>query len=257
MATTTTTNGKVSFAKAAPKAVVTPAAPKPVAVAQPAPTPAPEPAPAAGGFVVGSGGSSITPLEAGVYHGVLVGIYDLGTQASTYLGVESQKRKGVLLWELVGLRISGQDPQTGEAWDRPRTISKRYTLSMGDKAALRRDVEAVRGSRMTKEDAGKFDLSSLLGLNAQLQVTQRVVDGKTYVDIQSVMALMKGQPQAEGETPAGWFHFGAVQEGSTIDQTLFPESMPKWAIEKAMTSPEWVALGGQPPAVDPMDAIGG
>ena len=254
----TTTNGKVSFAKATPKAAPAPAPAAPKAAPKPMTAPPPAPAPAAsGGFVVGSGGSSIAPLEAGVYHGVLVGIYDIGTQNSTYLGVESQKRKGVLLWELVGLTISGTDPQTGEAWERPRTISKRYTLSMGDKAALRRDVEAVRGSRMSKEDAGKFDLSSLLGLNAQLQVTQRVVDGKTYVDVQSEMALMKGQPQAEGETPTAWFHFGAVPEGSVIDQTLFPEAMPKWAIEKAMSSPEWVALGGQPPAADPMDAVGG
>lgn len=250
-----TTNGKVSFARATPTAKPATAAP---AAQKAAHTPAPQPAPATGGgFVVGSGGSTIAPLEAGVYHGVLVGVYDIGTQSSTYLGVESQKRKGILLWELVGLRSSGTDPQTGEAWDRPRTISKRYTLSMGDKAALRRDVEAVRGSRMSKEEAGKFDLSSLLGMNAQLQVTQRAVDGKTYVDIQSVMALMKGQASVEGETPAGWFHFGAVPEGATIDQTLFPEAMPKWAIEKAMTSPEWVALGGQPPAADPMDAVGG
>jgi hypothetical protein len=251
-----TTNGKVSFARATPTAKT---APKPAAPAQaPSPAPTAPTAPvASGGFVVGAGGSTITPLEAGVYHGVLVGIYDLGTQDSTYLGQVSQKRKGVLLWELVGVRISGTDQQTGEAWDRPRTLSKRYTLSMGDKAALRRDVEAVRGKRMTKEEAASFDLSSLLGLNAQLQVTQRTADGKTYSDIQSVMALMKGQAQADAETESAWFHFGAIPEGAVLDATIFPEPMPNWAREKAMLSPEWVALGGQPPATDPMDAVGG
>jgi hypothetical protein len=206
---------------------------------------------------VGAGGSSIPPLEAGVYHGVLVGIYDIGTQTSTYLGQESQKRKGVVVWELVGQRISGTDPQSGEAYDRPRTLSSRYTLSMGDKAKLRRDVEAVQGKRMSREEAAKFDLSSLLGMNAQLQITLREVDGKTYTDIQSVMALMKNQPQVEPETTPAWFHFGAVPEGAAMDSSLFPESTPKWVMEKAMLSPEWVAAGGQPPPADPMDAIGG
>jgi len=248
-------NGKVSFARATAKPTA------PTATAQPAPKAAPaptaEPAPASKGFVVGAGGSSIPPLEAGVYHGVLVGIYDIGTQTSTYLGKESQKRKGVVVWELVGLRISGTDPQTQEAYDRPRTLSSRYTLSMGDKSKLRRDVEAVKGKRMTRDEAAAFDLSSLLGLNAQLQITLREVDGKTYTDIQSVMALMKGQTPVEPETTPAWFHFAAVAPGSVMDISLFPESTPNWIMEKAMTSPEWIALGGEPPAADPMDSVGG
>jgi hypothetical protein len=191
--------------------------------------------------------------------GVLVGIYDIGTQDSTYLGKVTKKRKGILIWEIVGERISGTDQSTGEEWDRVRTLSKRYTLSMGDKAALRRDVEAVRGSRMTKEEALKIDNSTQLGHNAQLQITQRQEGEKVYNDIHTMMATMKGHVDVEPENPCGWFHFScvAVEEGGAPDASVFPESMPKWAIEKAMTSPEWVALGGQPPAVDPMDAIGG
>ncbi len=256
----TGTNGKVSFARANPKAAQ-------AAQAAAAPAPSPTTAPAnpaqadkpvvSGGFVVGAGGTPIAPIEAGVYHGVLVGIYDIGTQPSTYLGQETQKRKGVVVWELVGLRISGTDPQSGESYDRPRTLSSRYTLSMGDKAKLRRDVEAVQGKRMTREEAAKFDLSSLLGMNAQLQITTRPVDGKVYTDIQSVMALMKGQKPVEPETTPAWFHFAAVPEGAVMDASVFPENTPKWVMEKAMQSPEWAALGGQPPAADPMDVIGG
>jgi hypothetical protein len=212
---------------------------------------------ASGGFVVGGSTFVSNPLEARVYLGVLIGIYDIGTQDSTYLGKVTKKRKGILLWELVGERVSGTDQSTGEEWDRPRTLSKRYTLSMGDKAALRRDVEAVQGKRMTKEVAAAFDISSLLGLNAQLQVTQRQEGEKVYNDIHTLMATMKGHVNVEPESPCGWFHFRTVPEGAVLDASLFPESMPKWAVEKAMTSPEWVALGGQPPQADPMDVIGG
>jgi hypothetical protein len=211
----------------------------------------------AGGFFAPAGGSSITPIEPGVHHAVLVGLYDIGTQTSTYLGKESQKRKCVVVWELVGQRITGTDQTTGEAWDRPRTISQRYTLSMGDKARLRRDVEAVRGKRLSKEEVATFDLTGLLGLNAQLQTTNEDKDGKTYTNIQSVMALMKGQPQAVPEIDPAWFHFSVVPEGASLDNSLFPESMADWIKDLVMKSPEWAALGGQPPAADPMDAVGG
>lgn len=249
---TTVNNGKVSFAKANPKAPVQ-AAPK-----MTAPAPAPSPAPAAkGGFFAPVGGSNIPTLEAGVHHAVLVGLFDIGTQTSNYLGKETTKRKCVIVWELVGQRIQGTDPNTGEAYDRPRTISQRYTLSMGDKARLRRDVEAVRGKRLTKEEVAQFDLTALLGMNAQLQTTNEEKDGKTYTNIQSVMALMKGQPAVEPETTPAWFHFSTVAEGAVMDASVFPESMAEWTRKLAMSSPEWAQLGGQPPVDAEQQAYGG
>lgn len=232
-------NGKVSFARANPKIT------------------APAPAPKAGGFFAPAGGCSIPTLEAGVHHAVLVGLYDIGTHTSTYLGKETVKRKAVLVWELVGQRITGTDPASGEEYDRPRTISQRYTLSMGDRARLRRDVEAVRGKRLTKEEVDAFDLTGLLGMNAQLQTTNETKDGKTYTNIQSVMALMKGQPAATPEIEPAWFHFSAIPEGAQVEESLFPESMAEWARKLAMSSPEWLAIGGQAPVDQEQQAYGG
>ena len=36
-----------------------------------------------------------------------------------------------------------------------------------------RDIEAIKGKRFSKDEVKAFDVSSLLGINAQLQVVQK------------------------------------------------------------------------------------
>ena len=74
----------------------------------------------------------------------------------------------------------------------PLTISKTYTLSLHEKAGLRKDLAAWRSRDFTEEEAKGFDISKLLGVYCMLNVTTSENNGKTYTNIAGITPL----PQA-------------------------------------------------------------
>ena len=197
------------------------------------------PAPTRAAFMVeDKGGDRIAPVEPGVYQAVCVGLFDCGTDEGGQFG---PKRKMVLVWELPQVTIDIE--RDGETVTLPRNISQRYTMSMNEKARLRQDVEAIRCKRLTKEEAKAFDVSCILGANAQIQVTNTEKDGRTYANIETVMATPKGAPKLAPSVDPALFHFGAVE---AADESLIPASCPRWVKKLIMASPEWVERGGEP-----------
>ena len=53
---------------------------------------------------------------------------------------------------------------------RPFAVSKTYTASLFEAAALRKDLESWRGKSFTEEELGGFDISKLLGCTARIEV---------------------------------------------------------------------------------------
>jgi hypothetical protein len=198
---------------------------------------------AGGGFFASDkGGGGFPAIEAGIYVGVLAALYDLGTQHNETFNKDN--RKVVVVWELPDVRIDLEDDD-GKPVNLPRQISRRYTLSLNEKAALRKDLEAVRGKAFTKEEAARFNLLGLLGTNAQLQVTNEERDGKTYANIAAMMALPRGTPNRPAETEPEHFTFDEVPAGVPV---VFPPNMPEWVQKLAMASPEYAAHNGAPKA---------
>jgi hypothetical protein len=129
-------------------------------------------------------------VPAGTYIGLCFRVLDLGHQYSEFY--KKSDHKILISWELNEMMQDG----------RPFTISKRYTLSSGKKANLRKDLESWRGKPFTEEEYGTFDLGKLIGKGCMIGVTQTTRDGETRADVSSVMGLPKGTipPVAVNET---------------------------------------------------------
>ena len=99
-----------------------------------------------------------SPIEAGTYLARCVQVIDLGTQTIEYMGELKQYRKVRLAFETpTETKIFKE-----ENGEQPYMLSKEYTLSLGDKANLRADIESWRGKTFTQEELEGFDLANIL-----------------------------------------------------------------------------------------------
>jgi len=180
------------------------------------------------------------PIPEGVYVGVAYAIFDLGTQYSEYY--EKSSHKILVCWEIPEHRITLE--RDGQKKDLPRAISQRYTLSLGKKANLRRDLEAWRGKAFTNDELEGFDVKNVLGKACQIQVVHNTGnDGNTYANVGAIMALPKGMNAPEAENPLTFFSF----EDDTSEP---PEGTPEWVMKVIEKSAEWQALNGTNPEQD-------
>lgn len=147
-----------------------------------------------------TGGSDFTPVPQGTHIAVCDQVIDLGKQLikSAMYG-ESVKHQVYIRWQIPEERATWE--VDGEKKEGPVVIGKTYTVSLGDKATLRKDLQAWRGKPFTPDELKGFDISKLLGVPATITVTHTEKDGKTYSNIASVGGIPKGMPRPvpEGE----------------------------------------------------------
>jgi hypothetical protein len=136
-----------------------------------------------------SGGKEFKPVPQGAHVGRCYRVIDLGTQTSEFQGKKRVARKVLLAWELFGEDEDGQALLTDDG--RPLSITKRYTLSLSEKASLRADLEAWRGRAFTEDELAGFDLHHLLGVYALVNVTHSSKDGRTYSNVAGLSPLPK------------------------------------------------------------------
>lgn len=193
------------------------------------------------------GGKQFDPVSEGVHAAVCYSIFDLGTQHDEKF--DKDQHKVLLIWELPGERIEIE--KDGATQDLPRVISRKYTLSLGDKANLRKDLETWRGRSFTKEEKEGFDLKNVLAKSCQLQVIHKTVEGKTYANISAIIPMPKGSKPLVPENPVRFYSIAD-------DRDQIPEGTPKWIVDQIKESDEWKYLvsGGDrteeppPPLVD-------
>jgi hypothetical protein len=177
-----------------------------------------------------SASQTFESAPAGVHTARLYRLVDLGTQTGDYQGKPTKARKLLLSFELLG----DERMQDGK----PFTISRRFTASLGEKAALRAFINQWRGRALSEDEirAG-YDVKKLLGASCLLNATESERDGKTYMNIASVMPLPKGMPKPEGVN----------------ELQLFDLSKPDWNIYDTLgerlqatiaASPEYQAAQG-------------
>lgn len=151
-----------------------------------------------------SNNSTFTPVPTGMHLARCFRIVDLGTQKSTYKGTDKFLRKILIQFEIHSEDAQGNPMLTDKG--EPLSISKRYTLSLGDNATLSKDLESWRGSAFTADERKGFNLEKLLGVWAMLNVTKSTGgDGKEYTNIETinpVPAQIKkaGLPEPHNET---------------------------------------------------------
>lgn len=129
-------------------------------------------------------GRDFAPAPAGVHQAVLVDVVDLGLLDVTWQGVKKIQHKVNFAWQIAEDREDGK----------PFLVFKRYTLSLHEKAGLRKDLESWLGRKFTRDDEMGFDVETMLGRNCLLNITHNSPAGsdKTYANVASVNPLMKG-----------------------------------------------------------------
>lgn len=95
-----------------------------------------------------------------------------------------------ITWELPNeMRVFDEDK--GE---QPLSISKDYTVSLGEKANLRKDLEGWRGKQFTHDQLQGFDIANLLGVECMINIIHRTAktSGNDYSVVSSISPLPKG-----------------------------------------------------------------
>lgn len=177
------------------------------------------------------GGDDFEPIPEGMQHGICYGLYDLGTQRTEFQGTPKKIHQVLLVWELPEIRID-LERDGGETENLPRSISKRYTLSLHKKANLRKELESWRGKTFTELELEGFNLQKLLGVNCTLQIMHNKKEDRTYSNISNVLPLLS-HPQKQPENPIRFFSFE--------DHTNIPEGTPDWISDIIKNAEEWGA----------------
>lgn len=179
-------------------------------------------------------GGDFTPIPEDLHLAVCYAIYDLGTQYSERW--EKSIHKVLVVWEIPGCR--GDFERDGKTLNLPRSISKKYRISLHKKAGLRKDLESWRGKIFSEEELKGFDLKKLIGVPCQIQILHSKVDDKTYSNI-STITKAPTHTKIKPENPTVFFSF---EEGNEI-----PEKAPQWIMDLIKASEEY---RGNPPAED-------
>lgn len=179
--------------------------------------------------------SSFTPAPVGMHLARCFRVIDLGTQKTSWQGVEKFNQKILIQFEIHSEDADGNPLLTDKG--EPLSISKRYTFSFYENSTLCKDLGSWRGSPFTKQerDAG-VNLEKLLGVWAMLNVTKELgSDGKEYTNIETinpVPAQIKkvGLPEAHNDTliysieKSGQQDFDKLSEG--VKKTI--QNSPEW-----------------------------
>ena len=127
--------------------------------------------------------STYTAAPEGLHAAVCVDVQDLGLIQSAW----GQKHKVRIVWQLDAV-----DESRGRRFD----VARVYTLSLHERAALRKDLESWRGRKFTELELDGFDLEKLIGVNAQVAVTSDLGDdGTVYANVSTVVPPVKGAPK--------------------------------------------------------------
>lgn len=137
----------------------------------------------------GSGDYKIVPAANHV--GVCSMVVDLGKQRIEYQGESKLKHQVYIAWELPHEPMEWTDKDGVERKGFMR-IGKTYTVSTHENSNLRADLENWRGRPFTKEEQDAFDIVTIAGAPAMVNVTHAERNGRTYANVTGVTPLPKG-----------------------------------------------------------------
>jgi len=176
-------------------------------------------------------GGDFVLIPAGNHIARCYGMIQIGTvkeETGIYAGKETHK-----------VRISWETPHECHDFGKgmqPFAIHKEFTLSMNEKATLRKMLESWRGKAFNEIEAEKFDITKLLGKPCMINVIHKTSGkGSTYPDISSLATLPKGLlcPDQVNQTMELSF--------DNWNQVIF-DSLPDFVKDKIKKSKEYAAM---------------
>lgn len=126
--------------------------------------------------------SDFVLCPAGTHLAVCVDVVDLGQVKTTWQGKEKTQHKARLVWQINERNADGK----------PFIAQRRYTVSLDERAALRKDLESWRGRTFSEDELNGFDVESVIGVGCMLSVVHETRDGKTYDNVNAVMRPPRG-----------------------------------------------------------------
>lgn len=118
----------------------------------------------------------------GQFIAVCVDVVDLGMVETVWEGTKRMTAKCRVVFELGETRADGSR----------FLVSRRFTASLNEKAALRKFLEDWRGKKFTPEELAGFDTEKLIGQPAVVQIVHNTSGDKTYDDLTVALRPMKG-----------------------------------------------------------------
>lgn len=173
-------------------------------------------------------------IETGLHVARCFKMIELGTCTENVMGQIKQLQKVNLTWELP-LLTKVFDEAKGP---QPLVISKEYTVSMGEKANLRKALESWRGKPFTEEQAKSFDITILLGQPCMLNITHKPSKAdasKIYEEISAITPPMKGLTIPAQVNPSVELSYDKWNE------KMF-EELPQFIKDKMVTTPEYLQM---------------
>lgn len=168
-------------------------------------------------------GSNFTPMPPGTHQARCFAVIDLGTQHSEMF---ADSYKVMIMWETPHERI------TIDKEERPMTIHKEYSLSLGKKSNLRKHLETWRGRPFTKEELEGFEVANVIGAPCLLSVVHKQsANGNTYANIEAVSAVPKGMEVL------ALFHKTAKYDLADGENKVY-KALPEWIQKKILASEE-------------------
>ena len=129
--------------------------------------------------------SKYTACPEGLHQAVCVDVVDLGIVQTQW----GDKPKVRIVWQTDEI-----DPSTARRFE----VRGLYTLSLSEKATLRKHLESWRGKKFTGDELRGFDLEKLIGVNCQIQIIHNVSDeGRVFANVQAIVPHNPKAPKIE------------------------------------------------------------
>lgn len=180
-------------------------------------------------------------VPAGNHFARIYRVIQLGTNPETYLGESKMINK-----VMIGLELPTEtrifSPSKGSE---PFVISVEYTLSMGEKANLRKFIEGLLGVAFQQEEADAFDVFSLIGQACMLNVIHKTAktSGRIYPQIKGASPVPKGMTDYPAYNPVQKLSFSEWN-------TDFFMTLPTFIREKISSSTEYRKMNNMPYPTD-------
>jgi len=174
-----------------------------------------------------TGGKDFKKVPPGCHFALCNMVVDLGIQEGTYMGKAKSQHKVYIRWEVPDERVTYE--KDGHEIEGPCSIGATYTLSLSEKANLRKVLENWRGQPFTDQELKGFDITTIAGKCCQIMVQHESKGGKTYANVTGVMGTSREQKERarNAKSEVGVLVYSLEDHNPAIHAQL-----PNWIKEK-------------------------
>lgn len=170
-------------------------------------------------------------LPSGSYVARCISIVEIGTLTEEFQGEKKTNKKVVVIWELP---TELKEFKEGEG-EKPYVRSKTFTLSIAEKATLRKFLKDWRGKDFSEDELKGFDIVKLLGVPCMMTIIH--IEKKDGTSIETVSGV---SPMPKGFVCPEQINISKVFTWGNYDAAIF-DSLPKYLKEMMAKTPEYAA----------------